>query len=150
MQDLYPEAPVSWTGGHRAKIDVTCGSRAIDVKHAVLEPRKLDGETQNCIEYMGANRSPQVRDGVTHYALVVTEGRLDVDFGTDLRLTVTADRLRFRVYLVPAEVINDPSVFRKTISSRGKNKGNPSTRLSETAKATDLEPWLIADTLNAS
>ncbi len=96
---------------------------------------------------MGSDRTPQARDGVTHYALVVTEGDVDVDFGTDFTFRVTADRLRFRVYLIPAEVINDREVFRKTIATRGKNKGNLSTRLSETAKTTDLERWIIADTL---
>jgi len=61
-----------------------------------------------------------------------------VDFGTDFTFRVTADRLRFRVYLIPAEVINDREVFANDRHARKRTRESPVPDSLKTAKTTDL------------
>lgn len=90
-----------WRGGHRERIDVTWPKHAVDVKHAfVLNVYGPDGKKPH-LGFMGTSREIEVREGVTHYALVYFHDEARVKVSRDGIATVTSPPAT--IFLVPAE-----------------------------------------------
>lgn len=100
---LDPET--RWKGGNSRAIDVIGNGMTVDAKRAFVENRSIEGSRAECLGFMGAARSPQVRTGVSHYGLVLfveNDAETEVCGGhVSLRAAASAE-----LFLVPADAIN--------------------------------------------
>jgi hypothetical protein len=107
-----------WPGGHGKLIDVIWPEHALDVKHAfVMNVYGPDGKKPH-LGFMGGKREIEVREGVTHYALVYFHDNARVEVSRNGIVTVTSPPAT--VFLVPAD---DVAKFYRAYLANGSGPG---------------------------
>lgn len=141
-RELAPEPhDVVWSGGHRTAIDVHWKAHAVDVKRAFTGFIATRGGIKEWhLGFMGSSRDKEVREGVTHYALVIPVESPTLTVNSDLTVSMDASMMRFAVFEIPRDVVNTAFVRGDILSGevgRGRNRW---------ARLADMEQYKIADT----
>lgn len=96
-------AAASWIGGHNRGVDVVWTDHAVDVKCCFVQDAYGPEGKQRCVGFMGSSRPVEVREGVTHYALVFIPRGSEVSVSPEGEVTVKSPPPT--VFLIPAEGI---------------------------------------------
>lgn len=145
--DVYADFPDSVSDADTfKKAGQELARTKVDVKHAYRNEYLFGGEKQSAVSFFGASREIQVREGVSHYALVVFDldpelirpNRVEVTDGLEARV-VASYRLE-RLYFIPADDVN--RIFRQR-----ENKAGELTGLEQCAPLTEIRQYLVAGTV---
>lgn len=110
-----------WHGGNKPLIDIEHGGYRVDAKRAFIQPTNWLGKTGTpCVGFMGGGRTPEARDGVSHYLLVVPS-ELPVVAIRGPKINFEYDGSEADLYLVPAVAVNE--YFRPAHTARGVGAG---------------------------
>jgi len=106
LHQLVPGA--IWYGRHKKAIDMAGGTYAVDAKVGFYRPVRLgNGAPELALGFMGTSRTVEVREGVSHYCVVVAGA-------ADIRITRAPDPNALQIsgfatadiYFIPAADAN--------------------------------------------
>lgn len=96
---------VFWHGGNTALIDIEVETYKVDVKRAFFQEANWLGRGRaQCLGFMGTKREQEVREGVSHYFLVVPTESIWVELcGESVSISYGSP---VRMFLMPRDAIN--------------------------------------------